>query len=198
MPRSANRDPKTGLTDQMRLFADNYLASFDATASYKAAGYKSKGAAARVSASQLLAKPLVQAYLKARMEKISARLELKAEDVIDELRKVGFFDPRKVLTGNGDVKPVEEWDDDSAAAVQALEVEALFEGRGEDRLQIGYTKKVKLHSKVSALEKLGQHLGLFRQKIEMSGPNGGPVKTEVAGVLVVPMKDSADAGGKGS
>ena len=36
--------------------------------------------------------------------------------------------------------------------------------------------KVKLHDKVAALEKLGRHLGMFKDKVEVAGAGGGPVK----------------------
>lgn len=175
MPRT-NVDQATGLTEQQRLFADQYLADFDAVGAYRRAGYRAKGRAADAAASRLLNSTSVQAYLRERMAKISAKLELTTENVLRELMNVGFFDPRKLLTDGGTIKPVESWDDASASAVQSLEVFEEFEGRGEDRVQIGYTKKVKLHPKVPALEKLGQHLGLFVKKFEHSGPGGKPMQ----------------------
>lgn len=175
MPRT-NVDQATGLTEQQRLFADEYLTDFDAVAAYQRAGYRAKGRAADAAASRLLNAPAVQAYMRNRMARISAKLELTTEDVLRELKAVAFFDPRKLLTGGGGIKRVEDWDSASAAAVQSLEVFEEFQGRGDERETVGYTKKVKLHPKVAALEKLGQHLGLFAKKLEHSGPGGKPIQ----------------------
>jgi Terminase small subunit len=36
--------------------------------------------------------------------------------------------------------------------------------------------RVKLYDKVGALEKLGRHLGMFKDKVEVAGAGGGPIK----------------------
>lgn len=36
--------------------------------------------------------------------------------------------------------------------------------------------KFKLHDKISALEKVGRHLGMFTEKVESSGKDGGPIE----------------------
>lgn len=37
--------------------------------------------------------------------------------------------------------------------------------------------EVKMHSKDKMIELLGKHLGMFKEKMELSGPNGGPIET---------------------
>ena len=39
----------------------------------------------------------------------------------------------------------------------------------------GGTLKLKKHDKVKALELLGRHLGMFTDKVEATGANGGPM-----------------------
>jgi len=183
------------LSEQQRLFADEYAADFNAVAAYRRAGYKGKGRAADAAASRLLNLPSVRAYLAARMDRISAKLELSTEKVLTELQRVAFFDPRRVLSGDGGIKPVEQWDDHSAAAVMSLEVFEEFAGKGEDRVQIGLTKKLKLHPKVPALERLGQHLGLFKTKVEVTGKDGKPVQHEHEVVAaLIDQVEGADTG----
>ncbi|WP_251278282.1 terminase small subunit, partial [Enterobacter hormaechei] len=63
-------DPATGLQDQQRRFADEYLVDFNGTAAYMRAGYKATGAAASAAAARLLANPKVQAYLASRKEEL--------------------------------------------------------------------------------------------------------------------------------
>jgi phage terminase small subunit len=38
--------------------------------------------------------------------------------------------------------------------------------------------KIKLSDKKGALDSLARHLGMFTDKTEISGPNGGPIVTQ--------------------
>ena len=44
-----------------------------------------------------------------------------------------------------------------------------FEGAGEDREFAGYVKKYKLTDKLRAIELMGRHFGMFKDKVELSG-----------------------------
>ena len=39
--------------------------------------------------------------------------------------------------------------------------------------------RVKLYDKVGALEKLGRHLGMFKEKVEVAGAGGGPIQVDM-------------------
>ena len=49
-------------------------------------------------------------------------------------------------------------------------------GRGEEARDVRRIK-FKLHDKLNALEKLGKHVGMFKEKVEVTGADGGPVQT---------------------
>lgn len=195
MTGSRQHDPSTGLTAQQQRFCDEYLVDYNGTAAYQRAGYSAKPRSAAVESQKLLAKPAVQAYLRTKAQALAAKLEVTAEATLRELARVAFFDPRRAFNSDGSLKPIGEWDDDTAAAIAGIEVFEEFEGRGEDREQVGHTKKVKIASKVDALGKLAQHFGLLQRKVELTGPNGGPVKHEhqVLGELLEEI-DGADTG----
>ena len=186
-----------GLSEQHRLFADHYVTCFDPIASYTFAGYRARGRSAESAASRLLCRSDVRAYLRDRMDRISAKLELTTENVLTELQRVAFFDPRKLLNGSGGIKPVEEWDDNSAAAVMSLEVDEIFTGKGDGRVHIGLTKKLKLHPKVAALEKLGQYLGMFAKKVEITGKDGKPIEHEHTALWLQELIDAVDGADTG-
>lgn len=86
-----------GLSDQHRLFADNYLVSFDAVAAYVAAGYKGRGRTAESAASRILARADVRAYLAARIERISANLALSTEKVLKRLWLIATADAAEII-----------------------------------------------------------------------------------------------------
>ena len=45
----------------------------------------------------------------------------------------------------------------------------VYEGAREDKEFVGYIKKYKLSDKLKALELLGRHLGMFKDKVELLG-----------------------------
>jgi phage terminase small subunit len=57
---------------------------------------------------------------------------------------------------------------DQLAAVKELVVEDFFDGRGEDARKVRRVK-IKLADKLAALDKLGRHLGIFNDKLELRG-----------------------------
>lgn len=74
----------------------------------------------------------------------------------------------------------QNWDDDTAAAISSLEVVTNTSEHGKDEdgnKIIEHVHKIKVWDKNSALEKLGKHLGMFPNKHEHSGPDGGPIDT---------------------
>ena len=98
-----------------------------------------------------------------------------------ELAKVGYSDIRKAVRWGEEIaiKDAEgneaisngvamldsaEIDDDTAAAI--AEVAQTRDGI-----------KIKFHDKLGALEKIGKHLGMFVDRHEHSGKDGGPIET---------------------
>jgi len=91
------------------------------------------------------------------------------------IRVRAFVDPRKLYRADGRPVPVPELDDDTAAAVAGVEVIEEYEGKGESREFVGYTRKIKLADKKGALDSIARHLGMFVDRTELSGPKGGPI-----------------------
>lgn len=97
------------------------------------------------------------------------RHEVTVDRVIAELAKLAFLDIRKAFDEAGNLKPIHELDDDTAAAIAGLEVEDLYEGRGDSREHVGRLHKVKLTDKKGALDSLARHLGQFTDKVKLEG-----------------------------
>jgi len=94
-------------------------------------------------------------------ERITATGIASAARVLQEASRLALFDPRKLFHDDGSPKPINELDDDTAAAIAGLDVEEKFEGSGDERVFVGYTKKYKVADKNSSLEKLFKHHGLY-------------------------------------
>lgn len=156
------RSPK--LTDMQAAFVDNYLVTFSAKKAAIAAGYSQ--ATARMQGAQLLNNPNVAKALSKAMEARAERLELRADKFLQEVAKIAYSDIRDVADFGPDgvtIFSAEDITDDAAAAI--AEIVENKTARREDRhskAEIITSKiKVKLHSKLKALEIVGRHLGLI-------------------------------------
>lgn len=167
------------LTPRQQRFVLEYLVDLNATQAAIRAGYSAK--TAKQQGARLLTYADIAAEVQTRRERLSARTQVTAERVIQELARLAFVDPRAIFNPDGSMKPVTDWDEDTARALSGCEVTEEFAGRGEERESVGFTKKVKFWDKKGALELLGKHLALFTERVEHSGPGGGPIPVEVAG-----------------
>lgn len=166
------------LTAKQALFVAEYLIDLSASHAAQRAGYSKK--TSRQLGYRLLGDPRVQAAIQAAKQAREVRTQISQDRVLQELARVAFFDPRRLLMPDGSLRPLSELDDDTAAAVAGLDIVEEFEGRGESRERVGFTKKVKVAGKVEALALAMRHLGMLRDRVELTGQNGGPIQTESA------------------
>lgn len=158
------------LTPKQKIFADEYLIDLNATKAYKVAYPKvKKDETARVNGSRLLTNANVVTYIEMRMKDREKRTEVTQDMVLNELVKLGFFDIRKLFDDNGKPVDISKLDDGTAACISGMDVQDVYEGEGEEKEFVGYIKKYKLSDKIKALELIGRHLGMFKDKLELSG-----------------------------
>lgn len=157
------------LNDKQRQFAKEYIVDLNATQAAIRAGYSKK--TARIQGCKLLTHPNIAEFIQKLKEKRAAKLEITQDRVLQEMARVAFSDLRKTLTENGHLKNPDEWDDDTAAAISSMEVvRNSRSGEDEDgNPEIEFTHKIKVYDKNSALEKLGRHLGMFNDKLDLTG-----------------------------
>lgn len=158
------------LTPKQKIFADEYLIDLNATRAYKVAYPKIKNdETASANGSRMLRNAKVDDYIQKRMKDREKRTEVTQDMVLKELAKLGFFDIRKLFDDNGKPVDISKLDDGTAACIAGMDVLDAYEGIGEDREFIGYIKKYKLSDKIKALELIGRHLGMWKDKMELSG-----------------------------
>lgn len=113
----------------------------------------------------------------ARVEELQAagaeRAEIDIARVLTELAKIGFsnmLDYVQIVDGSPlvDLSRVTR---EQAAAIAQVVVEDFKDGRGDDARDV---RKVtfKLHDKRAALVDIGNHLGMFKSKVEVTGKDG--------------------------
>jgi len=159
-------------TNRQKLFIAAYLKTKNATQAAIAAGYSEK--AARVQGSRLLSNAAIKAQIESGVISQIAKFNVCADEILWEIKKLGFYDVRKLYNEDGTPKPIKDLDDESAAAIVGVEVEEIFAGRGKDRVQIGRVLKYRLADKGLNLERLGRYRKLFTDKVEVT-PKGGPL-----------------------
>lgn len=177
------------LNPNQRRFVQEYLVDLNATQAAIRAGYSAK--TAYVQGSRLLANVKVQAEIVKAQTKIAAKLEITAEKVLKELALIGFCNMQDYMRAGPDGDPYLDFSAltrEQAAALAEVTVEDFKDGRGEDSRNVRRVK-FKLSDKRAALVDIGKHLGMFKDRVEMTGANGGPIPFErVERVIVDPAK----------
>jgi phage terminase small subunit len=183
--RAPRKQATTSITDKHRLYAMHYALTGNAEQSAKDAGFTAttarKKAYAWVGISRQtshypLLYDLVDEIRETHLKpKIESQFNITADKVLTELARLGFSDIRQLFNDDGAMKPINELSDDVAVCISSIEVDELYEGRGEDRKCIGHTRKVKLWDKKGPLELLAHHLGIIKNKVELTGKDGKPI-----------------------
>lgn len=169
-------------------FVEEYLVDLNASAAARRAGYSVKTADA--IGRENLGKPAIAAAIAEAQAVRSKRTGITADRVLLELAKIAFFDPRSLFAADGSPLPISDLSDDAAGALAGIEVLEEFDGTGKDRVFKGYTKKYKVADKNTALTNAMKHLGMLRDKVEHSGPDGKPLPaTQLMPVLNITLTE---------
>jgi phage terminase small subunit len=124
---------------------------------------------------RLLSNPSVKAAIDAGKVKRSEKLDVDAEYILERLVAEVEADLADLYTDSGDLKPIDEWPEIwRRGLVVGVEIEALFDSSGKDRVQIGHTKKIKLSDRVRRLELIGKHVGVnaFQNQVVINDVEG--------------------------
>ena len=89
--------------------------------------------------------------------------------MLAELARCAFVDPRKFFDEQGNLLPINQVDDETAAAIAEFVIlkENLVAGDGKNDTVF----KVKWASKLHALELLAKRFGLLKERVEVTGLN---------------------------
>lgn len=142
------------LTPKQKRFVEEYLVDLNATQAAIRAGY-SQRTAGQIGEQNLKKLEIKQAIQEAQSKR-AERTELTQDYVIQELIKVV-----EVCTGQKETVITEVLKNTMDNTVHAHDTERkLYDASAANR----------------ALELLGKHLGMFKDKVELSGANGAPVE----------------------
>ncbi|MBZ4400409.1 terminase small subunit [Myxococcus sp. AS-1-15] len=158
------------LTPKQRAFVREFLKDSNSTQAAIRAGYSK--ASAESQGSRLLRNAKVLAAVEAGQaaieEAVQDEVVVEVAEVLRELKRLAFSDIGQGVGEGGAVLPLKDMPEDFRRAISSIEVEALFAGKGEERVQVGTVTKVKLWPKDKSLELLGKYLKLFTDKLELT------------------------------
>lgn len=152
------------MTEKQKIFADEYLIDLNATRAYRVA-YPNvkKDETAASAATRLLRNVNVQEYIDKRMKDREKRTEVTQDRVVQELASIAFAKVTDYvgIRSNGTtsivvMKSTDDLTDDQVRAIAGIK-------EGANGIEI------KLNDKEKALELLGRHLGMFKDKVDISG-----------------------------
>lgn len=161
-----------GLTEKQKLFCEEYLLDLNATNAAIRAGYSPESAAD--IASENMQKPHIKAAIDKRMAERSARLGVTQDRVLTELAKIAFAAPCEVI----DFESGEILDKERAAAIASIKIKQIPTREGETITE----RDIRFVDRVKALELCGKHVGMFKDKVELSG-EGGTIAVTLEGEL---------------
>lgn len=179
------------LTARQARFVEEYLVDLNASQAAIRAGYSHR--TADQQGYQLLQRPDVSAAISQAQASRSLRTQVTADTVLQQLDEARTADLADLYDDAGNLKPIKDWPLIwRQGLVAGMEVESLkdkgtgqFRGaHGQDagyELEIGRVTKIKLADRIKVIELVGKHVGVqaFRERLEYTGPNGGPIEGEI-------------------
>lgn len=173
--RSAAMPPEDDnplLTPQQERFCQEYLIDLNATQAAVRAGYSKKGATVR--GSELLAIRKVENRIAFLMSERAMRTQVTQDRVLTELAAVGFTSFTELA--NWDEDSLSFIPSDALAEAAKRSVKSVKSKRVIRRDESGETETVEMeisqHDKLSALDKIAKHLGMYRPE-EGTGRTSG-------------------------
>ncbi len=145
------------MTKKQKLFIDEYLIDLNATQAAIRAGYSPDTAGS--IGSENLKKPEIRTRIDKAMAERARRTGINQDRVLRELAKLAFVNAKDVINFK-EAKVKENAEADDLACIQSVKVKPT---------EFGEEREVKLFDKRSALVDLGKHLGIFKEKVEVSG-----------------------------
>lgn len=96
--------------------------------------------------------------------KVLRSVEMSADATLEQIRRCGFYDIRRLFDGAGNLRPIKELSEAEAACIAGIDVVKRRDGDDVDTVL-----KVKLTDRGRYLEMAAKAHGLLKEKVEHSG-----------------------------
>ena len=155
------------MTDAQKRFCDEYLIDLNATRAYKVA-YPNckKDETASQAGSRLLRNVKVQEYISEKQKEIEKRTKVTQDMVINELKAIAFSNATDFASVKENAVIISDTDKLSKDTKKAI----VSIKEGKNGIEVATA------SKLQALELLGRHLGMFKDRLEISKPTSETIE----------------------
>lgn len=146
------------MTKKQKQFCEEYLIDLNATQAAIRAGYSCETAYS--IGQENLNKPEIRANIDQAMAERSKRTGVNSDRVVRELAKIAFVNAVDVINADNATLKADAAPED-LAAIQSVKVKTF----GDD----GMEREIRMADKLKALELLGRHMGMFDDRLKLSG-----------------------------
>lgn len=154
------------VTDKQRAFAIAYASTYSVSKAAAACGISPN------TGSDYLKDPRVQAIVRERSRLATERAGVSVDMVLETLQAILTTDIHDFLRFDADGHFAGlKLDPTELTAAQRAAIKAIKPTK--------YGTVLELHDRMAAVEKAGKYLGMWSDKIEISGPGGGPVPIDI-------------------
>jgi phage terminase small subunit len=166
--------------EKERVFAAEYIIDLNATAAVLRAGCfnVSSEASASVAGSRLLGRPKVAALVEIMKAQRLSRVSITQDSVLHEMSLLSNSNlEHYVIDDDGQVKLAAGAPEGAMRAVQSIKRKKTIKEDKDGNVTITYDVELKLWDKPAPLKLMGRHVGLFPDKVEVTGKDGKPIET---------------------
>lgn len=190
---------KNRLTARENDFIDQYIILNDGTKAAIAAKYSHK--TARSAACRLLTNVYIREEIDKRRRKLAEKTEITQEKIIRELALLAFsnIDHYKI-DKEGKLVLADGAPEGAMRAVSSVKTRieySIRNGGGKSKDTVKKPKSIyvefKLWDKPGPLKLLGEHVGMFLKKMELTGKDGTPIQVETENGLSQEALDAIEA-----
>ena len=168
--------PDTPLNTRQRAFVAEYVQDFNATQAAIRVGYSS--ATAGSIAGQLLQTPKIREAIDTASAVRTARTDFKGDKVVAEMSALAHSDlSHYVIDDLGNVTLADGAPPDAMKAVQSIKKKIKTTVK-DGASTTEYDVELRLWDKPTPLKLMGRHVGLFPDKVEVTGPGGGALQVQ--------------------
>jgi phage terminase small subunit len=168
------------LNAKRRKFVREYLLDLNATQAAIRAGYSRKTAGE--IGHRLLKKVEIKKAIQRGMDAKAKRYEISQRRILEELAIVAYSDLKHYMdidpdTGAIRAKGFEDMPEKTSRALRAIKEDRVIKEDADGHKVTVFDKiRFELHDKLKALELLGKHIGMFADKMDLSGDVSVTVK----------------------
>lgn len=151
---------KTKLTAREELFCRHYIKTLSLKDAAILAGFSKR--TPFNAGSRLASKPYIQARIEQLRKEIQDEIVVDATSVLREYKKLAFSNIQDIMLEGMQFEDIKALRADVGSAIESVAIERRTTIVGEAEV-VTENVKIKMHNKISALDAIGRHLGLFEK-----------------------------------